>query len=400
MPKVPGIPGQGSTAADPAEQLARRKAAADRSAALRGEAIKGLQRQLTGLRNEFAKVDPKKQEAVDALLSKFQSVLKAYDVMLTPPTSPILSVSNSPVTYNAKEQEAKVSGYVPGKISNIKYNGSSTAPTNAATYAVTADFAPTDTSNYNSITGASAGIFVIEKAVATLSAANSPVTYNGKEQPAKVSGSVEGKVSNVKYKDSSTVPTNAGTYAVTADFAPSDTTNYNSLTEVSAGIFVIEKAVATLSAANSPVTYNGKEQEAKVNGSVAGKVTNVKYNGSPAVPTNAATYAVTADFAPTDTSNYNSITGASAGIFVIEKAVATLSAANSPVTYNGKEQPAKVSGSVAGTASNVKYKDSSTVPTDAGTYAVTADFAPSDTTNYNNLTGAPAGNFVIQKPTP
>ncbi len=31
-----------------------------------------------------------------------------------------------------------------------------------------------------------------------------------------------------------------------------------------------------------------------------------------------------------------------------------------------------------------------------GTYAVTADFAPTDTTNFNNLTGASAGNFTIQ----
>jgi hypothetical protein len=30
----------------------------------------------------------------------------------------------------------------------VKYNGSATVPTNAATYAVTADFVPTDTTNY------------------------------------------------------------------------------------------------------------------------------------------------------------------------------------------------------------------------------------------------------------
>ena len=38
--------------------------------------------------------------------------------------------------------------------------------------------------------------------------------------------------------------------------------------------------------------------------------------------------------------------------------------------------------------------------TTAGTYAVTADFVPTDTTNYNTLTGLSAGNFVISKATP
>ena len=165
-PKLSGSASQGKDsmgAGDPAEQLARRKATAERSAALRGEVIKGLQRQLTALRNEFAIVDPTNQKAVDALWSKFQSVLKAYDVMLTPP-APTLSVNNSPVTYNGNPQAATVSGSVAGTVSNVKYNGSSSVPTNAATYAVTADFAPTDTKNYNSLTGASAGNFVIQKA--------------------------------------------------------------------------------------------------------------------------------------------------------------------------------------------------------------------------------------------
>src|SRR5205085_7994628 len=89
--------------------------------------------------------------------------------------------------------------------------------------------------------------------------------------------------------------------------------------------------------------------------------------------------------------------GASAGTFVIQKATPTVSVTNSPVTYNGSPQAAAVAGSVSGTVSNVKYNGSSTVPIDAGTYAITADFTPSDTTNYNSLSDATAGNFVIQK---
>jgi len=149
--------------------------------------------------------------------------------------------------------------------------------------------------------------------------------------------------------------------------------------------------------ANSPVTYTGSPQPATVNGSVAGAVSNVKYNGSATVPTAAGNYVVTADFAPTDSVDYSGLTAEAAGNFVIQKATPTLAVANSPVIYTGSPQPASVNGSVAGTASNVKYNGSATFPTAVGGYAVTADFTPADSANYNGLTTATAGSFVIQK---
>jgi hypothetical protein len=313
---------------------------------------------------------------------------------------PTLSVTNSPVTYNGSPQAADVVGSVAGTVSNVQYDGSSTVPTNAGSYAVTADFIPDDTTNYESLTGAAAGDFVIEQVTPTLSVTNSPVTYNGSPQAAVVVGSVAGTVSNVQYGGSSTVPTDVGTYAVTADFTPDDTTNYEGLTDAPAGNFVINQATPTLSVTNSPVTYDGSPQAADVVGSVPGTVSNVQYDGSSTVPADIGTYAVTADFIPDDTTNYESLTGAAAGNFVIELATPTLSVTNSPVTYDGSPQAAVVVGSVAGTVSNVQYDGSGTEPTEAGTYAVTADFTPDDTTNYESLTGAAAGNFVIEKATP
>jgi hypothetical protein len=66
-----------------------------------------------------------------------------------------------------------------------------------------------------------------------------------------------------------------------------------------------------------------------------------------------------------------------------------------PVTYNGTAQAAVINSSVSGTVSNVHYNGSATVPTAVGSYSITADFAPSDSTNYNSLSGALVGSFVI-----
>ncbi len=315
-----------------------------------------------------------------------------------------LTVTNTPVTYNGNPQTATVSaGAVAGTVSNVRYNASATVPTSAGTYAITADFTPTDTTDYNTLTGVSAGNFVINKATPTLTVTNSPVTYTGSPQAATVSaGSVAGTVSNVRYNGSATAPTTVGTYTITANFVPTDTTDYNSVTAGSAGSFVIGKASPTLTVTNSPVTYTGNPQAATVSsGGVAGTVSSVKYNGSATAPTSAGTYAITANFTPTDTTDYNSVTGGSAGNFVINQATPTLTVTNSPVTYNGNPQAATVSaGAVAGTVSNILYSGSATVPTSAGIYAITANFTPTDTNDYNTLTGVSAGSFVINKATP
>ena len=75
---------------------------------------------------------------------------------------------------------------------------------------------------------------------------------------------------------------------------------------------------------------------------------------------------------------------------------------NSPQTYSGSPQAATVTisaSSVPGSVANIKTGGLASQTT-AGTYAVTADFVPTDSTNYNSLTGLSAGNFVIDKATP
>ncbi len=159
--------------------------------------------------------------------------------------------------------------------------------------------------------------------------------------------------------------------------------------------YTLIKGTPTLSVTNSPVIFNGTPQAATVTGSVAGTVSNIKYNGSATVPTNAGTYTVTANFVPNDTAAYNSLTNAAAGSFSINKATPTLSVMNSPVVFNATPQAAIVTGSVTGVVSNIKYNGSASVPTAIGTYAITADFVAGDSANYNSLINAAAGDFVI-----
>ncbi|MCX6876572.1 MAG: DUF6288 domain-containing protein [Verrucomicrobia bacterium] len=153
-----------------------------------------------------------------------------------------LTVSNSPATYDGSPKAAAVTltaSSVPGAVQIILTGGAATR-TAAATYTVTANFVPTDTANYNTLTAQGAGNFVIAKATPTLSVTNSPVAYlESQQQGATVIGSVAGTVSNVKYNGSATVPTAVGSYVVTADFVPSDAANFSSLSAAPAGNFII-----------------------------------------------------------------------------------------------------------------------------------------------------------------
>ena len=115
----------------------------------------------------------------------------------------------------------------------------------------------------------------------TLTVTNSPVVYNGSPQAATVSASVQGSVSDVLYNGSSAVPAAIGTYAITANFTPENTATYTSLTAVSVGNFVINKAtpVVTLSSSLNPSTV-GKSVTftATVPSTATGTVT--FYNGT------------------------------------------------------------------------------------------------------------------------
>lgn len=318
-----------------------------------------------------------------------------------------LSLATTSVTYNGSpwiaDLVAKNSGgfEVPGIFTGVTYNGSATAPTDAGSYVIGAAFTPTDTANYANVAYTTPiGTLVIGKANSSpLSVSNSPVEWSGAPQAAVLSAQTAGTFSSVTYNGSATVPTDVGTYLVRAAFTPADAANWSTVAYGSIGNFVISKATPVLSVTSSPVIYDGSLQSPTVGSVPAGVVSNILVGGA-AGKTNVGTYAVTADFVPTDAVHYSSLTNAAVtGSFIINKATptATLAVSNSPVAYTGLPQSATVAvstSSVPGAAANIVTGGAAS-QTAAGTYAVTADFIPTDTANYNSLAGLSAGNFVI-----
>ena len=268
-------------------------------------------------------------------------------------------------------------------------------------------------SYYGNITVAGGGdAKTIATALSTVSKAPSSVTYggtvsftyNGAAQTpgiTSITGSTGTRTTNYVGTGYASVnaPTNAGSYYVSNTVA-SDA-NYNGVTNSLSFTINHAASIATLAVANTPVTYNGSGQSATVSitsRNTQGAVVNILTGGA-ATQTATGTYAVTADYVPTDT-NYTTLTGITVGNFVINKATATatLAVANTPVTYNGSGQSATVSitaSNTPGTVVNIQTGEAATQITPA-TYAVTADYMPADT-NYTTLTGVAVGTFVINQ---
>jgi len=304
----------------------------------------------------------------------------------------------------------------------ITYNGSTTAPIQAGTYAVVATFISSDTSYANAtITGS----MTISAVVPTLTVDPTPFTYDGTSHAAVVTAlgvdqvtPVDGTFA-VTYNGSPTVPVDAGTYAVSVTFNSNDPNYLSTSTTSSITILPATPSVGLGNGGQWQFTYNGTPQS--VIGSavgldgvtpINGYFTYVYYNeyGSntqlfgpplPGVPVNAGSYTFIEYFTSLDPNYAN---GTFNWYLWINSASPTVTLSGGPYTYNGSAQPAIVSAvgidgvtPVAGTATYVTYNGSTNVPSTVGTYAVFAEFTSSDPNYYSSTA---SGTLVINKATP
>jgi len=170
----------------------------------------------------------------------------------------------------------------------VTYNGSTTQPVNAGTYAVVA------TVNDVNYTGTKSATLVIQKATAqvTLTASTLTQTYTATARTVTASTTPAGLAYTVTYNGSSTPPVNAGSYAVVA------TVNDVNYTGTKSGTLVVQKAPATVTVGTYVIdkgqalptftaTYSGF-----LNGQTASVVTSISFALSPSCTGNAGVYQI------------------------------------------------------------------------------------------------------------
>ena len=231
----------------------------------------------------------------------------------------VVTISGGPFTYTG-------SALTPASVSVTGAGGLSLTPT--ATYAnnvnagtATASYSFAGDANHTGSSGSQT--FSIGQASSTtvVTITGAPFTYTGAAiTPATVSVTGAGGLYETP---TATYANNGNAGTATASYTYAGDANHTGSTD--SKTFSIGKATptATLAVNNSPQTYNGSAKAAVVVISVSspagGSVANILTGGA-ASQTAAGTYAVTADYVPADTANYNTLSAHAAGNFVINKA--------------------------------------------------------------------------------
>ncbi|MEZ4740814.1 MAG: MBG domain-containing protein [Flavobacteriales bacterium] len=187
-------------------------------------------------------------------------------------------------------------------------------------------------------------------------------TYDGTPRSVAVSVIPDSVAYTVTYNGSTTVPVNAGTYAV--HIAVNDSNYVGSLDAT----LVIQPGTAefTIDPASLTRTYNSGPLSVAVTVQPTGVAYTLTYNGSTTPPVNVGSYAVQV------TANDPNYVGSLSATLVVQPATAQFSIAAGSLTrtYTGAAQSVPVTVVPAGLAYTITYGGSTTPPVNAGSYAV------------------------------
>ena len=212
----------------------------------------------------------------------------------------------------------------------------------------------------------------------------SAITYGQTLASSTLTGGSASVAGTFVFTTPSTAP-NAGTAAQSVTFTPTDTTNYNTVTgTVDVTVNKADPTVSTWPTA-SAITYGQTLASSTLTGGSA-SVTGTFAFTTPTIAPDAGTAAQSVTFTPTDTTNYNTVTGTvDVTVNRADPTVTTWPTA-SAITYGQTLASSTLTGGSASVAGTFAFTTPSTVP-NAGTAAQSVTFTPTDTTNYNTVTG-------------
>jgi hypothetical protein len=214
---------------------------------------------------------------------------------------------------------------------------------------------------------------------------NATLTVSGIDYPPGFSGAWSGTIPPVSSQAVTVTfaPTAAVSYSGTLTVNSDSSAGDNTLSLSGTGTVISPPATVLLRAADLIQTYDGLPKVVAASTAPAGLSLTITYNGSPAPPTAAGSYSVTASV--TDSSYVGSVIGT----LVIAPAELTVTAANASRAYGGVNPAfsATVSGFVNGDTAAVvsgtpAFNTSATAGSPVGTYPITPSVGTLSATNY------------------
>jgi|GEM_PF-658852 len=276
--------------------------------------------------------------------------------------SAIVTLSGLARVYNGAPQAAVATTTPAALPVTLTYNGSSTVPVNAGTYAVAA------TISDPSYAGSAEGTLTITKAAATVTLGGLTQSFDGTPKTVSATTVPTGLPLSFTYDGSASAPTNVGSYAVMADVSDS---NY---TGSASGTLIVTGGTATIQLSHLTQTFTGTPLGVAVTTQPAGLTVDLTYNGSPALPVHAGQYTVAARV------NNPGYQGTATATLTIEKKTADLALTGLLQSYDGSPRKVFATTTPGKLTVTVSYDGKATAPVYPGSYAVTATIEDPDYT--------------------
>jgi len=274
------------------------------------------------------------------------------------------------------------SGSVPG---SFAFTTPTTTP-NAGTYNASVTFNPTDTTDYNTVSGTVS--VAVAKATPTITwGAPAAITYGTALSSTQLNAAGSPPGGTFVYSPAAGTILGAGNgQTLSVTYTPTDTTDY---TNATATVTInVNQAKPTITWANpAAITYgtalSATQFDAAAN--VAGTFVYTPPAGTVLKAGSGQTLSAT--FTPTDTTDY---TNATATVTInVNQATPTVTSwpTASAITYGQALSSSTLSGGTASVAGSFAFTSPNTVPT-AGAYSASVTFTPTDTTDYQAVVGS------------
>ncbi|QSV44630.1 MBG domain-containing protein [Geobacter benzoatilyticus] len=315
----------------------------------------------------------------------YNTVTKSIAITVNKATA-YLVLSGLNQTYTGTSKTVTATTSPVGLGYGVTYNGSATAPSAAGSYAVVATV--TD-ANY---TGSATGTLVIAKATPAITWATPTAVYVGtalSNTQLNATANVNGTFTYTPAVG--TVMNTVGTQMLSASFAPTDSTNYNTAT-ASVSLSVVAKQVPVITWSNPAAITYGTALSATQLSATANTAGTFTYTPAVGTVLNAGTQTLSVVFTPTDGNTYTTAT--KSVTLTVNKAAATVTLSGLTATYDGSAKAVTATTNPVGKSVAITYGGSATAPSAAGSYAVVA------TVTDPNYSGSATGTLVIAKATP
>ena len=286
--------------------------------------------------------DPANQSVT---LSNLGMAASSYTVTLSQGTNTWLS-------------ETPASGTLAGNGSALLTFGASVAGLNVGSYSGTATVSSVQATNSPLLIPVT--LTISQAAAAGVSLSGLWQAYDGTARTATVATVPAGLNVTVTYNGTGTLPTNVGTYAVTALV---DEVDYQGS---ATGVLTVTKADAQVNLVNLVQPYDGTARTVTTTTSPTGLTVSVTYNGSATAPTDVGSYVVTG---LVNEANYQ---GSAVGVLAVSKGVAGITISSLSQTYDGTPRPVSVVTAPPGLDLVVSYNGNTNSPVSAGSYDVLA----------------------------